>query len=385
MLLVLLAVAGAAHRAHAPGSTKAKAAQLTARIKRAPTVPALLDEHAKCCAEFNEIHVSAFWVRVGQLRRGWHVDDAMAIAALVPVLAHTLELLPGDGFRCRQLTGTGNGLAKSGLGHAAAVRPVWDALAAGVKGRLDEYKPREVATTAWSFAKAGVGGAHPSLYAALELEALGRLPEFTPQGLANMGWAFAKAGHPAPRLFDELESEVTSSEDRLADFASRELCALVWAYAALAHPAAARVCVAVAREARDRLDDFTLHELATMGWSLAAADAVAAGDLLFGGGSPFVALCEELLAECPANAGTLTQLWQWQLWTSERTGRGWRRLSDAPARRCREAFLTEPIASPSSFEESVCAALQAMGLQTARKVCMGAGVNGRPRRHDAKG
>lgn len=144
--------------------------------------------------------------------------------------------------------------------------------------------------------------------------------------------------------------------------------------------AAPAVFEAVAAEARARLEDdeleFSRHELAVLGWSLAAADARAAGDVLCGnaspfGASPYARVCESYGLD-GADAGTLTQLWQWTLWRRECDAR-WEGLSAGGEAACRESFLREAVGAPSTFEESVRAALESMGLRAEQKVRTDAG------------
>jgi len=341
---------------------------LTAAIKRSPTLPALIELHALQRHNFNHIHISAFWARAGAL------GSAKSAQALQPAVEDTLRLCTTAEFGCRQITGTVHGLAKSGFGREPECQPLWNALSESALGQLRDYGPREIATTAWSYARCGLGQGYPRLFATLALEARGRLGEYTPQGLANLAWAMAKAQHAALALFAELEAELQRPH-RLADFSARELVSTAWAFAASAQSSSPAIFEAIAAEARQRLEDFTLHELAVLGWSLAAADADVAGDLLFGGGGPggatFAQRCEAQGLE-GADAGTLTQLWQWELWRLELRNRArgttWAGLSACGRDACRDAFLAEPTSAPSNFDASVRAALEAMGLRTIPKV-----------------
>ena len=75
------------------------------------------------------------------------------------------------------------------------------ALAQEAERRISDFKPQELANTAWAFATAG--HAAPALLDAIATEAVrGDLRDFTPQNLANTAWAFAGADHLAPALFD---------------------------------------------------------------------------------------------------------------------------------------------------------------------------------------
>ena len=57
--------------------------------------------------------------------------------------------------------------------------------------RLEEFKPQELASTAWAFATLGVR--QEQLLGAIA-ETLVRLGEFDPQELANAAWPFAMLG-----------------------------------------------------------------------------------------------------------------------------------------------------------------------------------------------
>ena len=65
------------------------------------------------------------------------------------------------------------------------------ALATAAEGRLSEFKPQNVANTAWAFAT--VNYRDEKLFAALASAAERRLNNFHPQNVANTAWAFATA------------------------------------------------------------------------------------------------------------------------------------------------------------------------------------------------
>ena len=394
--------------------------QITALITGAPSMGALLGQYARYRERLNHIHMAAFWTRFGLLSGQWSASEATQLAALEPIVQLTLEMVPtSEKIGCRQLTGIAHGLAKNSISRRPAFEPLWGVLADAVEDRLHEYRPREIATTAWAFAKADVAPMHAPLFAALAVAARPSLSSYTPQGLANLAWAYAKAGHAGDGmagalLFDEMMGEACS-RGRLVDFASREVASLAWAYATAGHPNCMPLFEEVAREARGRLGDFSLHELGVLGWSFAAADAVEPGEALFGRGSSYVQQCELLgLADAGAyvDAGTLTQLHQWELWRREvgarrdaearkdedggRRPRGqgpgargqreddgrprgssqgpgargqlWAALSPGAADRCVASFGSEAVGEPSGLESSVRAALEKMGLRTTAKV-----------------
>lgn len=204
----------------APTTPRISGPALTNALKRSPTMEALLEVHAAQRESFNHIHLSAFWARSGRLGSSWGVDDERAAAALQPILVDTLSMCDVTEFGCRQITGTAHGLAKGGFARGAAFRPLWEKLCDSALSQLEYYSPREISTTAWAYAKTGLGShAFPELYVSLELEARGKLHDYTPQGLANLAWALAKAEHTAPAFFAELEHEL-QRPTRLADFSA---------------------------------------------------------------------------------------------------------------------------------------------------------------------
>ena len=69
----------------------------------------------------------------------------------------------------------------------------FDAIAEVAKGRLNDFKPQELANTGCAFATAS----HASLLllGAMVKAEQSRLKDFNSQELANIVWAFAKVGH----------------------------------------------------------------------------------------------------------------------------------------------------------------------------------------------
>lgn len=174
---------------------------LTNALKRSGSVPALIEQHSMHRQSFNEISLSAFWTRFGLLGSKWSADESAAEIALSAIVQDTLDKISSDPedvhcYKCRQLTSTAHGLAKSGYGHLKATRPLWDRIQGATLEQIATYSPREIATTAWSFAKVGLGQTYRDLFRALELEAFTTLASYTTQGLANLAWAFAKASVP---------------------------------------------------------------------------------------------------------------------------------------------------------------------------------------------
>ena len=93
-----------------------------------------------------------------------------------------------------------------------------------MRGDLRDFKPQELANTAWAFATAG--RAAPTLLDAIATEAVRRgLRDFNEQELANTAWAFAAADHLAPALFDSdaFVQQLRAAERSFAPDALRQL------------------------------------------------------------------------------------------------------------------------------------------------------------------
>ena len=79
------------------------------------------------------------------------------------------------------------------------------ALAREAERHLGDFKPQELANTAWAFAT--LGQADAQLCMVLAREAGQRVGDLNPQGLANKTWAFATLGHVDAQLFMALARE----------------------------------------------------------------------------------------------------------------------------------------------------------------------------------
>ena len=321
---------------------------LTAYIKQAKTLDNLLLQRKRHAASFNHIHCSAFWARAGQLR-----PNSADRRAFVPAIDLTLPFVESS-FGRRELAGTAHGLARAGLGQTSEAQPLWTALATASAARLAEFTPRELSTVAWAFAKSQPRASateQPAaevqqLFDAIAEEAPRRLSGFTPQGLSNLAWAYASTGRAPPKLFSALAAHAAERAD---DLNCQEIANLGWAFAAVARPAPA-LFGALAAAARPRLsaatlDGFATRELAMLGWAFAVVDDAEAGEVLFGGDSPFARECEAALGAMDAAAwharvGSVTQLHQWHLWRLERGG-AWPGFSASFAARVRSAFFAE--------------------------------------------
>ncbi|KAJ8611498.1 hypothetical protein CTAYLR_010479 [Chrysophaeum taylorii] len=126
-------------------------------------------------------------------------------------------------------------------------------------------RPPHVAITAWAFAK--VGGA-PRFFQEVEPFVVARVRDFNERDLANTAWAFAKANRTAPRVFDRIAAVATP---RLSDFNTQDLANTAWAFAKSNYPAP-RLYHVLAKVIRaKRLDAFLTSQLTTIAWAFATA------------------------------------------------------------------------------------------------------------------
>jgi hypothetical protein len=245
--------------------------------------------------------------------RGWRASDALW-AGLATHCTRSVATM-----NAHDISSTVLGFAKVGRGTWLCDPALLDAIAEEVAQRgLRDFKPRNLANTAWAYATAG--HAAPTVFDAIAREAVNRLHEFTPQNLSNTAWAYATAGHAAPALLDAIAEE--AAQRGLRDFKPQDLASTAWAFAVADHPAPA----------------------------------------LFGTDA-FVQRCA---AERGFGLGTLRQLHQWQLWQEER-GAAWPPLPPELAQRCRAAFCQEE-GAPSRLQRDVAASLRTLGLAPREEV-----------------
>ena len=138
--------------------------QLTERIKKASSAQDLLRLHDVHGNAFNDIHISATWVRLRGLSKG----EGMPLDRLC---SQTVQMAGERLLGGRQLANIAHAAAKLRLRRRAAA-PLFNALASASTKRVGD---------------------------------------FNPQNLSNTAWAFAKAGHAAPKLFDALASASATS------------------------------------------------------------------------------------------------------------------------------------------------------------------------------
>ena len=189
---------------------------------------------------------------------------------------------------------------------------------------MRDFKPQDLANTAWAFATTGI--AATVLFHAIAVEAAQRVGEFNPQDLANTAWAFATTGIAAPALFDAI----AAAARRVRDFNPQGLANTAWAFAT-AGVAAPALFDAIAAEAARRVGEFNPQDLANTAWAFAAADCLSMESSLFD--QRFARRCEALSPEF--NSEELRQLHQWRLWYAGERGCSDALPGAAPGALCR--------------------------------------------------
>jgi len=223
--------------------------QINSLISKSTRARELLDLHAMYGEAFNEINLATCWSRLGEVSgsdRTWLRSDTGAQLAALREQTTDRVLMLG----ARELSHVAHAIAKLNLRGTA-----WGSLWKGVEGaalaRRREFKPQELANTAWAFATAG--RATHALMDAVAEESAERVREFAPQALANTAWAFATAGHAAPALFDAIGKE---SAGRVREFKPQELANTAWAFATAGHAAPA-LFDAIGKESAGQVREFT--------------------------------------------------------------------------------------------------------------------------------
>ena len=181
--------------------------QLSGYISRAQGTHEILHLYEAHGAVFNHIHAANAWNKLGKQR---DASDERHEAQLRQLLQDTLELIPS--CNARAWANIVHGIAKCKLrrGLFSEVSRLFTAVGeAAVGSRLRDFKPQELANTAWAFATAGVRA--EALFAAVAEAAVGsRLRGFKPQNLANTVWAFT-AADVQHTLLDECTRVISRS------------------------------------------------------------------------------------------------------------------------------------------------------------------------------
>ncbi|KAJ1618394.1 hypothetical protein T492DRAFT_636534 [Pavlovales sp. CCMP2436] len=235
--------------------------ELTSLLASADSLTAILDVYKRHGSSFNEINVATAWNRLGKVRAtgregaGFFSGEE---SALLQLLQHTEKVIPR--LDARNIAGACYGMARLRFEPARATMRL---LGAEATTRLGEFKPQNLANTAWAFAKLGVPA--PQLFDAIARESEQRIGSFNEQNLANTAWAFATVGIPAPRLFEAIARE---SEQRIGSFKPQELANTAWSFATLG-VRTPQLFEAIACESEKRVGSFKPQEIANTAWAFA--------------------------------------------------------------------------------------------------------------------
>ena len=266
--------------------------QLTNALSKARCGEDLLDLYAHHADDFNHVHVSAFWSRLGKLVRSnaserlWIGSSHGAFDQIRNHTEHTVALQPP-----RTLSNTAWGIAVSGFRQSRAWDSTWEAVSHASRKKCAEFVPQNLANVAWSFATAGY--AAPQLFEAFSMETRRRLAAldamrlrqasdyvlrdaalvesvykqnvFSSQGYANIAWAFATAGERSPELFDAIAAEALRD---LRAFHMQGLTNLAWAFATAGHESPV-LLRAIGDEMASRIDESVPQGLAISSWTFA--------------------------------------------------------------------------------------------------------------------
>jgi hypothetical protein len=166
------------------------------------------------------------------------------------VLLHkTKLLLQSNGLNTHDVSNLLWAYAKAADGIKVDGR-VLDALADRALIGIADFKPKALASTAWSFATLNHDA--PLLLDAIARAAPARINDFNPQSLSNTAWAFATLNHEAPALLDEI---ARAAQIRINDFNPQDLSNTAWAFATLNHDAPL-LLDAIARAVPAQINDF---------------------------------------------------------------------------------------------------------------------------------
>ena len=143
----------------------------------------------------NHTHLTACWTSLGKLarqtlaERRWLQSNAQA---LNPLVQDTVDAAVAREIGSRELANVAYGAALVFAMVGQPDAPLFTALAREAERHLRDFKPQNLANTAWAFATLGQPDA--PLFTALAREAERRVRDFNPQELANTEWAFATQG-----------------------------------------------------------------------------------------------------------------------------------------------------------------------------------------------
>ena len=361
--------------------------QLTAKLSKASTLSELLSLQQRHGAQFDGIHVGAFWSRFKTLARG---ELGGLSHRLAPVCEQTVRMLPE--LDARQVANVAHAFATARLVGTGPCQNVWAALQEAVLRSLGELNPQHLANTTWAFATAGrespelfdvisaevvrrgLGGFNeqnlsnttwafakadreaPVLFDLISAEVVRRgLGGFNEQNLSNTSWAFAKAGHAAPELFDAISAEAVRRG--LGGFNAQDLSTTAWAFATAGHAAPELFDALSVGLACRRWGGFDEQNLTNTAWAFAVFDLPSASaDELFSMAS-FTTRCAQFAASFSRE--NLSQLHQWSLWRQER-GAQWPVISESLRQACYDAFVARE-GVPSQLQSDVVREIRSTG------------------------
>jgi len=158
--------------------------------------------------------------------------------------------------------------ARAACGRTATLDAEADDSALDMRSRSMRVTSQTLALSAWAYARKGC--AAPRLFETIASEASTTLQKFSTQGLSTLAWSFATARHPAPGLFDAVAHAACMRPLRRTD--PQALVNLAWAFATAQHPAQ-QLFRAIASEASsdNRMHAFAEQGLSSLAWAFATA------------------------------------------------------------------------------------------------------------------
>lgn len=134
---------------------------------------------------------------------------------------------------------------------------------------MSGFKPYELSTLLWAFAKLGVVDSMADdladLFRVASHQIRGRLASFSFRSLANIAWAFATAKQRDAALFSDLAREMCSSVHAAK---CQEIGNTIWAFAVAGHRDC-RLQHALAQAALPLMNGFKAQEISNMLWGFA--------------------------------------------------------------------------------------------------------------------
>jgi hypothetical protein len=269
-------------------SRRKRSIELTALIKRAATPEQVAQVHQQYEHLFDDINLSAAWFQVHRTTASWSIDRKLRLiggggladnsegaqlrsklqrtdSVAAPLAAHVQRRLPH--FEPRAL---------SHAAYVAAKLVAHELLEASIQPLVRSVRacsPRLLANALWAFSSQQVDA--PQLFASAR-EALvetDALEQFNPHDLASTAWSFARAGEHDSRLFAALAFRARLS---LASFSPNEMAVLAGALAEAGAQEPA-LFASVARRAESQLEALEPSSLAKLAWALAKSRTIAPG------------------------------------------------------------------------------------------------------------